>query len=157
VGIRPASPTPTLSRRERGRKTLFHCQAAFLPWAHDREERNILTAGGRSPPGTLASRVLDWLAKCHANLLGMSQGGVMDAFAIAFPDPEPLPRASARPCRSYCPCHDPVGTRRKRAWQLTSVARAGWTVILSGGRGSGSGLWGWSGWAGARAGMRLVG
>ena len=53
------------------------------------KKRNILTAGVKiTSLGTLASRVLGLAREvANANLLGMSQGGVMDAFAIAFQIP----------------------------------------------------------------------
>jgi putative peptidoglycan lipid II flippase len=126
--------------------------------------RNPLTAGVKiTSLGTLASRVLGLAREvANANVLGMSQGGVMDAFAIAFQIPNLFRGLFGEGALavSYLPVVTTLLEQdRKRAWRLTSVALTWLTVILSGLVVLGEAFCGliWLGW-GSRPGMSdLVG
>ena len=123
------------------------------------ERRNLLTSGVKiTSLGTLASRVLGLAREvANANVLGMSQGGVMDAFAIAFQIPNLFRGLFGEGALavSYLPVVTTlIEQDRQRAWQLTSVALTWLTVILSGLVVLGEALCGlvWLGW-GSRPGM----
>jgi len=99
--------------------------------------RHPLIAGaGITSLGTLASRVLGLLRDMStAPLLGMSGGGVMDAFVVAFRIPNLFRRLFGEGAltASYVPVlaarleEDP-----RQAWQLTSVLLAWLAVVLTG-------------------------
>jgi putative peptidoglycan lipid II flippase len=85
--------------------------------------------------GTLASRLLGMVRDiATASLLGMSHGGVMDAFVLAFRVPNTFRRlfGEGALAASYLPVvtqlleHD-----RPKAWQLASVLLAWLAVLLS--------------------------
>ena len=85
--------------------------------------------------GTLASRLLGMVRDiATASLLGMSHGGVMDAFVLAFRVPNTFRRlfGEGALAASYLPVvtqlleHD-----RRRAWQLVSVLLTWLAVLLS--------------------------
>ncbi len=126
------------------------------------KRRNPLTAGVKiTSLGTLVSRVLGLAREvANANVLGMSQGGVMDAFAIAFQIPNLFRGLFGEGALavSYLPVVTTLLEQdRKRAWQLTSVALTWLTVILSGLVVLGEALCGlvWLGW-GSRPGMSAL-
>jgi putative peptidoglycan lipid II flippase len=125
-------------------------------------KRNTLTAGVKiTSLGTLASRVLGLAREvANANVLGMSQGGVMDAFAIAFQIPNLFRGLFGEGALavSYLPVVTTLLEQdRKRAWQLTSVALTWLTVILAGLVVLGEACCGlvWLGW-GSRPGMSAL-
>lgn len=85
--------------------------------------------------GTLASRVLGLIRDmATAALLGLGEGGVMDAFVIAFRIPNLLRRifGEGALAASFLPVFSSQFERDpQRAWQLVSVLIAWLTIVLS--------------------------
>lgn len=99
-------------------------------------KRHPLIAGMRvTGLGTLASRILGMIRDmATAALLGLSSGGVMDAFAIALRIPNLFRGLFAE--GALAASYLPVFTRllehdRRQAWQLTSVLLAALAVLLT--------------------------
>ena len=100
-----------------------------------RSKQHPLIAGTRTTSlGTLASRVLGMVRDmATAALLGMSGGGVMDAFVIAFRIPNLFRRlfAEGALAASYLPVLTAeLEKDRTRAWQLASVTMTWLGVLL---------------------------
>ncbi|MBN2477457.1 MAG: murein biosynthesis integral membrane protein MurJ [Pirellulales bacterium] len=118
-----------------------------------RPKRHPLIAGARiTSLGTLASRVLGMVRDmATAALLGLSGGGVMDAFAIAFRIPNLFRRLFGEGAltASYLPVFSAqLEKDRTVAWQLASVVFAWLAVLLTGVVLLGEGLLGliWLAW-----------
>jgi putative peptidoglycan lipid II flippase len=106
-------------------------QAALAP------RRHLLITGARvTSLGTLASRVLGMVRDmATAALFGMSHGGVMDAFVVAFRIPNTFRRlfGEGALAASYLPVlAAELEISRERAWRLTSTLLALLAVLLSG-------------------------
>ncbi len=95
----------------------------------------LITGAGITSLGTLVSRVLGMLRDmATASLLGMSGGGVMDAFVVAFRIPNLFRRLFGEGAltASYVPvlaAH--LDRDRPGAWQLVSVLLTGLTLVLA--------------------------
>jgi len=101
-----------------------------------RSERHLLIAGARiTSLGTLLSRVLGMVRDmATAALLGLSGGGVMDAFVIAFRIPNLFRRlfGEGALAASYLPVLAAELERgRTSAWQLASVVVTWLAVLLA--------------------------
>lgn len=99
--------------------------------------RHLLITGARvTSLGTMASRVLGMVRDmATAALFGMSQGGVMDAFVVAFRIPNTFRRlfGEGALAASYLPVlAAELEAGRQRAWRLTSVMLAWLAVFLAG-------------------------
>src|ERR1700682_4036846 len=85
--------------------------------------------------GTLASRVLGLVRDmATASLLGLGEGGVMDAFVIAFRIPNLLRRifGEGALAASFLPVFSAEFQREpRRAWQLLSALFAWLAIVLS--------------------------
>ncbi|MDH3719061.1 MAG: murein biosynthesis integral membrane protein MurJ [Planctomycetota bacterium] len=85
---------------------------------------------------TMASRVLGMVRDmATAALLGLSAGGVMDAFVIAFRIPNLFRRlfGEGALAASYLPVlSEQIEQNRARAWQLASVTFTGLAIVLAG-------------------------
>jgi putative peptidoglycan lipid II flippase len=102
-----------------------------------RRDRHPLITGARvTSLGTLASRVLGMLRDvATAALFGLSGGGVMDAFVIAFRVPNLFRRlfGEGALAASYLPVITArLEKDRKAAWQLVSVGLTWLAVLLAG-------------------------
>ena len=101
-----------------------------------RSKRHPLIAGARiTGLGTLASRLLGMVRDmATAALLGLSGGGVMDAFVIAFRIPNLFRRlfGEGALAASYLPVLTAkLEKDRTAAWQLVSVALTWLAVLLA--------------------------
>ena len=122
-----AGPRFSLSPSCRGRSTIAG------PWPTD--ARNSLWRGfWATSLGTLASRVLGLVRDmATAALLGLGEGGVMDAFVVAFRVPNLLRRifGEGALAASFLPVFSAELERDpRRAWQLLSVLFAWLAVVL---------------------------
>ena len=101
----------------------------------DRGEQSLISGTKVTSLGTLASRVLGMLRDmATASLLGLSGGGVMDAFVIAFRIPNLFRRlfGEGALAASYLPVLSAKLEKEDRtaAWQLVSVVWTWLTVLL---------------------------
>jgi putative peptidoglycan lipid II flippase len=100
-------------------------------------QRHLLITGARvTSLGTMASRLLGMIRDmATAALFGMSHGGVMDAFVVAFRIPNTFRRlfGEGALAASYLPVlAAELEAGRQRAWRLTSVMLALLAVLLAG-------------------------
>jgi putative peptidoglycan lipid II flippase len=99
--------------------------------------RHVLITGARvTSLGTMASRVLGMIRDmATAALFGMSHGGVMDAFVVAFRIPNTFRRlfGEGALAASYLPVlAAELEAGRAQAWRLTSVMLATLALLLAG-------------------------
>ena len=104
--------------------------------ASDRQRRGLLSGARVTSLGTLASRVLGMVRDVvTAGLLGMSSGGIMDAFVIAFRVPNLFRRLFGEGAltASYLPVLTArLEQDRAAAWRLASVTLTWLVIVLSG-------------------------
>ena len=104
--------------------------------ASDRQRRGLLSGARVTSLGTLASRLLGMVRDVvTAGLLGMSSGGIMDAFVIAFRVPNLFRRLFGEGAltASYLPVLTArLEEDRAAAWRLASVTLTWLIVVLSG-------------------------
>lgn len=103
----------------------------------NRPKRHPLIAGARvTSLGTLASRLLGMVRDmATASLLGLTFGGVMDAFVVAYRIPNLFRRlfGEGALAASYLPVLSAqLEKDKKRAWQIASVTLTWLTVLLAG-------------------------
>ena len=102
----------------------------------DSNRHPLIIAARVTSLGTLASRLLGMVRDmATAALLGLSGGGVMDAFAIAFRIPNLFRRlfGEGALAASYLPVLSAqLQKNRTAAWQLASVLMTWLTVMLVG-------------------------
>ena len=99
------------------------------------ERRQLVSGLWATSLGTLASRALGLVRDmATAALLGLGQGGVMDAFVVAFRVPNLLRRTFGEGAlaASFIPVFSAEFERdRRRAWQLLSVLATWLAVVLA--------------------------
>ncbi|HID74366.1 MAG TPA: murein biosynthesis integral membrane protein MurJ, partial [Planctomycetaceae bacterium] len=102
-------------------------------WPMDKSRHPLIHGATVTSLGTLTSRILGMVRDmATAAVLGMSGGGVMDAFAIAFRVPNLFRRlfGEGALAASYLPAFSAQWERDRRgAWQLASVMLT-WLAIL---------------------------